>query len=64
MKQKLLSGQEVNNLFSNVEQLVGVNQELLKLLKERQAEGVVLKIGDVFLQMVRFFSLYLLVFPT
>jgi len=45
-------------LFSNIEQLVGVNQELLKLLKERQAQGVVLKIGDVFLQMVHFFSFF------
>ncbi|OUM66294.1 hypothetical protein PIROE2DRAFT_59475 [Piromyces sp. E2] len=48
----LLQKKDLNTLFSNVEQLYGVNQELLSLFEERQKQNkYVEEIGDIWLTM-------------
>jgi len=51
---QLMTPKEVQSVFSNLEHLIGVNKELLKTLKERQKEGVVRRVGDVFVSLVFF----------
>ncbi|ORX85188.1 hypothetical protein BCR32DRAFT_290853 [Anaeromyces robustus] len=57
----MLSKSDFQLLFSNVEQLYGVNQELLSLFEKRQKENpVVEEIGDIWLTMNEYLKMYML----
>lgn len=55
----VLTQQEVDQLFSNLEIILNLNMELLKEIKLRMAVWTnSQKIGDVFLKMVRLIRIY------
>jgi len=57
----ILQKRDLNTLFSNVEQLYGVNQELLSLFEKRQKENpYVEEIGDIWLTMNEYLKMYML----
>lgn len=57
---KILTTVQAKSLFSNIENLVTVNEQFLKTLDETQRKDQVIKrIGDVFLNMVWSFSVFL-----
>jgi len=61
IKNNLLPKREIKTLFSNIEQLYGVNQELLKLFEKRQEENpYIQEIGDIWLTMLEFLKMYML----
>ncbi|KAJ3308225.1 hypothetical protein HDU76_004060, partial [Blyttiomyces sp. JEL0837] len=51
---------QVNVIFSNIEQLLPVNQELLKRLESRRKDsfGIVSEIGDIFLDVAQYLKMY------
>jgi len=56
MKEKaVVPPKGINIVFSNIEQLLPVNQEFLNAMLKRRSDsgGVVQKIGDIFTHMVR-----------
>eukprot|EP01102_Stenamoeba_stenopodia_P020716 TRINITY_DN8187_c0_g1_i1.p1 TRINITY_DN8187_c0_g1~~TRINITY_DN8187_c0_g1_i1.p1 ORF type:complete len:593 (-),score=95.56 TRINITY_DN8187_c0_g1_i1:18-1796(-) len=55
---QLLPRNKIGSLFSNVENLLPVNQEILKSLEQRQSTSLVDKIGDIFLDKGSLFKLY------
>ncbi|TPX37626.1 hypothetical protein SmJEL517_g00698 [Synchytrium microbalum] len=56
---KLLSVKNVESVFSNLEQLLPVNQDLLKRLEERRlANPLIDKLGDIFVSMGEHFLVY------
>ncbi|TPX39828.1 hypothetical protein SeMB42_g06228 [Synchytrium endobioticum] len=56
---KLISAKNVEAVFSNLEQLLSVNQDLLKRLEERRAAYPVIdKLGDIFVSMGEHFLVY------
>ncbi|ORX44374.1 Dbl homology domain-containing protein [Piromyces finnis] len=57
----ILSKKDLGTLFSNIEQLYGVNQELLSLFEERQKQNkCVEEIGDIWLMMNEYLKMYML----
>jgi len=57
----IISKKDLNTLFSNVEQIYGVNKELLSLFEKRQKENpYVDEIGDIWLTMNEYLKMYLL----
>ncbi|ORX64662.1 Dbl homology domain-containing protein [Anaeromyces robustus] len=57
----ILSKKDLNTLFSNVEQIYGVNKELLSLFEKRQQQNpYVDEIGDIWLTMNEYLKMYLL----
>ncbi|KAL7746222.1 Rho guanine nucleotide exchange factor 3 [Sorochytrium milnesiophthora] len=56
----LLTTKQTATLFSNIEQLIPINKELLRSLEQRRLEGrcVVNDIGDIFLQLAQYFKMY------
>lgn len=57
----LITKKDLNTLFSNVEQIYGVNKELLSLFEKRQQENpYVNEIGDIWLTMNDYLKMYLL----
>eukprot|EP01137_Pigoraptor_chileana_P009051 Opistho-2@56727 len=60
-KQKIVSQKHLAVLFSNLEQLVPVNEELCGRLQLKTAENVIVEaVGDVFLTLAEFFKVYTL----
>jgi len=58
---KIIPRTDANILFSNVEQLYGVNQELLSAFEKRQKENpYVEEIGDIWLTMLEYLKMYML----
>ncbi|TPX38315.1 hypothetical protein SmJEL517_g00307 [Synchytrium microbalum] len=58
-KNKLLRPKDLAVIFSNIEMLLPMNQELLKLLEERQAQNhVVDRVGDIFIRVCDYMKMY------
>ncbi|KAJ3194523.1 Myosin 10A, isoform D [Irineochytrium annulatum] len=60
-KTKLLRPKDMSVIFSNIEALLPVNEELLKSLTDRQnqsANGVVEQIGDIFIRVSDYLKMY------
>ncbi|KAI9223563.1 hypothetical protein BC828DRAFT_375590 [Blastocladiella britannica] len=59
-KNQLLSAQELSSIFSDVEQLIPLNQELLGELEKRRAldRCVVTRVGSIFKKLAPFFKMY------
>eukprot|EP00742_Colponemidia_sp_Colp-10_P008011 GILJ01008643.1.p1 GENE.GILJ01008643.1~~GILJ01008643.1.p1 ORF type:complete len:1062 (+),score=158.21 GILJ01008643.1:87-3272(+) len=59
-KQAILSEQDINALFSNIEQICGLSQQFYQKVEERMREwSTNSSIGDVFLYFAPFFMLYI-----
>ncbi|KAI9355339.1 Dbl homology domain-containing protein [Zopfochytrium polystomum] len=59
-EQGLITAKYVSVLFSNIEQLLPVNQEFLGRLDQRRRErvGIVDEVGDIFLVVAQYFKMY------
>ncbi|KAI8853109.1 Dbl homology domain-containing protein [Chytridium lagenaria] len=59
-EKSILQPRQVAVVFSNIEQLLPVNQELMQRLQERRKEsyGVVLQVGDIFLNVAQYLKMY------
>ncbi|KAJ3189570.1 Myosin 10A, isoform D [Irineochytrium annulatum] len=65
-KNKLLRPKDMSVIFSNIETIMPVNSELLKLLEDRQAEsenGVVEQVGDIFIRVSDYLKIYTILKP-
>lgn len=57
----LLKPKEISAIFSNIEQLLPIHEELFSCLEARQREATVIKeIGDIFLKRADFLKMYTL----
>ncbi|KAI8999847.1 hypothetical protein BC832DRAFT_563834 [Gaertneriomyces semiglobifer] len=57
--QKILQPKDMSIIFSNVEQLLPVNQQLVKWLEDRISKGpLVEQIGDIFIRVSDFLKMY------
>ena len=53
---RIISSKDIAVLFSNVDQLLTINQELLRLMEERRARGPIIEqVGDIIKRLVRSF---------
>ncbi|TPX30848.1 hypothetical protein SeMB42_g07856 [Synchytrium endobioticum] len=60
-KNKLLRPKDLSVIFSNIETILPMNQELLKLLEERQSQNhVVDTVGDIFIRVIDYMKMYTL----
>jgi hypothetical protein len=60
-RDNIISKKDFNTLFSSIEQIYGVNKELLSLFENRQQENpFVSEIGDIWLTMNEYLKIYLL----
>ncbi|KAJ3219754.1 cytochrome c oxidase subunit 1 [Dinochytrium kinnereticum] len=59
-EKSVLQPRQVSIVFSNIEQLLPVNQELMQRLQERRREsfGIVLQVGDIFLAVAQYLKMY------
>ncbi|TPX38121.1 hypothetical protein SmJEL517_g00356 [Synchytrium microbalum] len=58
----IVPGKDLHVVFSNIEQLLPVNQELLSRLEERRrlSNGVVKEVADIFIKVEQYFKIYTL----
>ncbi|KAJ3216189.1 Myosin 10A, isoform D [Dinochytrium kinnereticum] len=60
-KNKLLRPKDMSVIFSNIDSILPINMELLKLLEDRQAESennVVEQVGDIFIRVSDYLKMY------
>lgn len=58
-KDPILTSEELTTIFSNIQTILEFNQKLLQSLKERLDNwSPIQKVGDVFLEMAPFLSVY------
>lgn len=58
-KSRLVRPKDMAIIFSNLEQLIPVNQELLKALEARRSANIVIEqVGDIFIHVSDYFKMY------